>query len=406
MSLPTLGESLSSLFAEAADGGREVSGRLRAAGLDGLTAERALALTALIAPRPAVAGMLAVLGIPPEAAVELTESLIRDGYLERRAAPGGQSRVGATGQGVAVADAVLTGLMAARWAGLPLRPDDIVISSWPKSGTTWLQMICALLVFQVPELPAPLGELSPWPEELSLARDEIGARLAAQRHRRFIKSHLPLGAIPADPKVSYLVIARHPLDAAISAYFEQRNIAPPHHGAASGHHTPRPPGPAPSREPPAPPGPAPQRPAPVGDAPHDWLLRWLDGPELPRMLSHLTDAWDRRAEPNVVLLHYHDLCADLDGQMRRLAANLDIVVPESTWPGLVRAAGFEQMRAAADHLAPDRTFKSKAGFFRRGTPGSGRELLSPAELARYDRRAAQLAPPGLLAWLHHDDRPG
>ena len=48
-----------------------------------------------------------------------------------------------------------------RWLDFEYRDGDIVISTCSKSGTTWVQMICALLVFQTPELPAPLGELSP-----------------------------------------------------------------------------------------------------------------------------------------------------------------------------------------------------------------------------------------------------
>ncbi len=38
----------------------------------------------------------------------------------------------------------------ARWAELSLRPIGIVVATPMKSGTTWLQMICALLVFQSP----------------------------------------------------------------------------------------------------------------------------------------------------------------------------------------------------------------------------------------------------------------
>ena len=40
-----------------------------------------------------------------------------------------------------------------RWLGFPFRDGDIVISTRSKSGTTWVQMICALLIFQTPELP-------------------------------------------------------------------------------------------------------------------------------------------------------------------------------------------------------------------------------------------------------------
>jgi hypothetical protein len=37
---------------------------------------------------------------------------------------------------------------SSRWDGFELRPGDIIISTPPKCGTTWTQMICALLVLQ------------------------------------------------------------------------------------------------------------------------------------------------------------------------------------------------------------------------------------------------------------------
>lgn len=77
---------------------------------------------------------------------------------------------------------------SARWLGFPYRQGDIVISARSKSGTTWVQMICALLVFQNQNLPAPLAELSPWLDWLVTPRDEVYARLSAQRHRRFVKT--------------------------------------------------------------------------------------------------------------------------------------------------------------------------------------------------------------------------
>jgi aryl sulfotransferase len=60
---------------------------------------------------------------------------------------------------------------SARWSGFPFRDGDIVISTRSKTGTTWVQMICALLIFQTPELPAPLAELSPWVDWLILPRE-------------------------------------------------------------------------------------------------------------------------------------------------------------------------------------------------------------------------------------------
>jgi aryl sulfotransferase len=87
--------------------------------------------------------------------------------------------------------------------------------------------------------------------------------------------------------------------------------------------------------------------------------------------------------------------------MRWLADRLGITVPEHTWPALVRAATFESMSANADMTVPTAgLFKSGAAFFRRGTSGAGREILSDRELAAYHDRAAHLAPADMLAWLH------
>ena len=130
----------------------------------------------------------------------------------------------------------------------------------------------------------------------------------------------------------------------------------------------------------------------------EWLLSWIDSEadprermdSLPGVLWHLSDAWARRDEPHVVLVHYDDLLADLEGQMRRLADRLGIEVPEERWPELVGAATFRQMQTHADRLVPDPSgvLKDSAAFFRRGGSGAGRELLTDAELAHYRERAA------------------
>ena len=117
------------------------------------------------------------------------------------------------------------------------------------------------------------------------------------------------------------------------------------------------------------------------------------------MLAHLADAWRRRHEANVVLVHYDDLRADLAGRMTALAGRLGLEPPTTD---LVAAATFESMRTRATELAPDvlGVLKSPQAFFRGGRSGSGREVLGEAGLALYERRARELAPPGFLAWLH------
>ncbi len=278
-----------------------------------------------------------------------------------------------------------------RWVGFPFRDGDIVISTRSKSGTTWMQMICALLVFKTPRLPQPLAELSPWLDWLTAPRHDVFATLDAQRHRRFIKTHTPLDGVPLDPKARYIVVARHPLDVAVSMYHHQANLDRGRLNELTG---------APAHD-----GPQPSRP-PL----REWLLDWIDDqtpPEveldlMPGIAHHLLDAWRRRHEPNVVLVHYHDLMTDLDGQMRRLADRLGEVVPAPAWPALVDAATFAAMRQRAAELVPERfgVLRDAQAFFRSGRSGSAAEVLAPDDVRRYRSRMAGLVPPDLLTWLH------
>ncbi len=281
-----------------------------------------------------------------------------------------------------------------RWTGFPFRPGDIVISTRSKTGTTWVQMICALLIFQTSELPAPLGELSPWLDHLVAPRDEVVAKLEAQQHRRFIKTHTPLDGIPVDARATYIVTARHPLDMYVSLYHQGDNIDRARVRQLTGQ---------PEPDPVAPPQPR----RPLREAMLRWIDRDSDSREdmdgLPGVVWHVSDAWARRDQPNVLLIHYDELSSDLDGQMRRLAARLGVAVPEQTWPALVRAAMFDSMRARSGQLVPSPgILKSDAAFFRRGTSGAGLEALTPGEIEHYYRRVGQLAQaqPDMLAWLH------
>ncbi|MGO9557532.1 MAG: sulfotransferase domain-containing protein [Acidimicrobiales bacterium] len=285
---------------------------------------------------------------------------------------------------------------SARWVGFPFREGDVVISTRSKAGTTWMQMICALLIYQTPDLPAPLSELSPWLDWLVTPREQIFERLAAQSNRRVIKTHTPLDGIVLDPRATYIVVARHPLDAAVSLYHQGNNINRERLRQLTG-------------------ASEPALPSPPRPPLHEWLVAWIGADpdphdaldSLPGVMWHLSDAWARRNEPNVCLVRYDDLSADLEGEMRRLAGRIGITVSEAVWPELVTAASFRSMRAGVDRISPDPSgvLKDKKAFFRRGTSGAGLELLSPDEVARYHTRVSHLAPPGLLAWLHRNVQP-
>ena len=290
-----------------------------------------------------------------------------------------------------------------RWTGFELRPGDIIISTPPKCGTTWTQMICALLIQQVPELPLPLDRLSPWIDMVTRPRAEVFADLDAQRHRRFIKTHTPLDGIPNDPTVTYICVGRDPRDVAlsmdrhrdntnVSAFLEAREKAAAIDCIELG-----PVRPTPAR--------------PEGARERFW--QWVDdetpsnqvGSSLRRTVEHLQCFWGADDDLDIVHLHYDDLKVDLEGQMRQLAARLGIEVDEHRWPGLVQAATFESMRSRAERTVPAggrEHWIDPVAFFSRGTSGQWRDLLNDADLARYARRVRALASDDLVEWVHRD----
>ncbi len=281
---------------------------------------------------------------------------------------------------------------SARWTGLEFRDGDIVISTRSKHGTTWMQMICALLIFGRADLPGPLPHLSPWLDWRGEELGDVLDRLRAQRHRRFIKTHTPLDGIPIDGRATYLVVARDPLDAAVSLYHQGDNLDRDRMADLTGADRPDP-----------------DRGRPPLDG---WLARWVDDDadptealdSLPGVVHHLTDAWARRAEPNVVLVRYADLLADLPAAMVRLADRLAIEVDSEVVPELATAAGFEAMASRAEELAPDPggILRDRGAFFRRGAQGDGATAAGPEAVARYRDRLRELAPPDLVAWLDGD----
>lgn len=142
------------------------------------------------------------------------------------------------------------------------------------------------------------------------------------------------------------------------------------------------------------------------DAEIDRFWHWVDSPvpmSLASTLQLLSSFWPVRERPNVVMMHYGDLQADLEGQMRALADRLGIVVPASRWHELVAAATFDSMRARANDLVPNKTngiWLDNQQFFHHGTSGRWRTLLADEDLVRYAGRVAELADPELSTWVH------
>ena len=281
---------------------------------------------------------------------------------------------------------------SARWAGFEHRPGDIVISTPAKCGTTWTQMLVALMVFDGPDFPAPLDLISPWLDMCNRTVDDVTQDLDVQTHRRFVKTHTPLDGLPLHDGVTYVVVGRDPRDVSVSMDHHRRNMDFDHffelRAEVMGLDD------LPERARPDPP--------PTAD---EQMAVFLHGNEIGALASivhHLDDAWSRQATSDVVLVHYADLVTDLPGEMLRLAGALGIPLSDARARELSAHASLEAMRARAGELAPvasHANWRDNGAFFRSGTVGEGRAAMSADHRAAYDARLAALVAPRIGAWI-------
>ena len=289
-----------------------------------------------------------------------------------------------------------------RWANYKPRADDVVIATYPKCGTTWMQRLIAMLVFGS-AAPRPLAEVSPWIDRrFGPGADEVLAQLEGQTHRRVIKSHLPLDALPFYDAVKYVHVARDGRDACLSFHNHSRTFTPAALadmdaiGLADdriGRTYPR---------------------APEDFRPffRDWIAEapWAATQCALSPLSFFDfeqTYWSERQRPNILLVHYNDLQNDLEGELRRIAAFLDIPAAENLWPQFVAAGSFAAMRRDGDDLMPEAQRAWTGGaktFLNKGTNGRWRDLLTPDDVARYETKAARELPPSCARWLAHGRR--
>lgn len=235
-----------------------------------------------------------------------------------------------------------------RWNGFPFRDDDIVIVTKGKCGTTWVQMLLALMIFRTPEFPNPLWNMSQWIDHTGDPVQQVFADLEAQQHRRFIKTHTPLWAVPHSPGVKYLMVTRDPLDMTLSWYHHLKNQK---HATLKAFMTP-------------------------ADYVREFVYDTTEKSELTGTVFSTGFALTH-PDPDLMMIRYEDLLTDTHLEAKRIAGFLGM---EPLDDRLLASAKIGEMRKNSGRLAPlPNTFKDTSKFFRSGSMGTGRKLLSRRE---------------------------
>lgn len=272
------------------------------------------------------------------------------------------------------------------WNNFPFRDDDIVIATYAKSGTTWVQQIVGQLLFNGEE-GLEVAEMSPWLDLRVPPRDIKLPMVEAQTHRRFLKTHLPVDALVFSPKAKYIYIGRDGRDVVWSMYNHHASANEAWYAALND---------TPGRV-----GPPIERPpASIAQYYHEWLDR--NGHPWWPFWENIQSWWDIRTLPNVMLLHFANLKRDLPGQIRRVAEFIGTPIDEAKWESIVTHCGFDYMKNNATKSVPVGGAFWDGGaqtFIHKGINGRWREVLNEEEIAKYERVAAKSLSPDCARWL-------
>jgi len=234
------------------------------------------------------------------------------------------------------------------------RPDDVFVVTFPKSGTTLMQMMLYQLSTEG-EMDFPhIDSVSPW-FELHLSGG-LGEHVEAAPSPRIFKSHLRYHDLPQGVRSIYL--ARHPGDVAVSAYH--------HHRLVSGR-----------------------------DADLD---RYVDDffagrTRFGSWCKHIESWWPHRNDPNVLFLRYEEVIADLPETARRVAAFCGLPLDDAKLARVVERCSLPFMKRYDAKFDPrlHQVSRGRREFIRKGVPGQGRRALSTAQEEQLARRLAALA---------------
>ena len=272
------------------------------------------------------------------------------------------------------------------WDKFRFRNDDIIIGTYSKSGTTWMQQIISQLMSGGKE-GLPVSDMSPWVELRVPPQDVKLPMIEAQTHRRFLKTHLPVDAFVFSDKAKYIYIGRDGRDIVWSLYNHHINGNEAWYDALNN---------TPGRV-------GPPLDPPIGEPPV-YFENWLDNDGAPfwSFWENVRSWWQVRDLPNVKLIHFANFKADMEGQIREIAEFIDVEVDDATMKDVLRHCSFDYMKSNAEQTVPLGGAFWEGGaktFIHKGANGRWKTEL-PAELSqRYEQMAREQLGEACARWI-------
>ncbi|MDH5300079.1 MAG: sulfotransferase domain-containing protein [Gammaproteobacteria bacterium] len=255
------------------------------------------------------------------------------------------------------------------------RATDVLITTGPKAGTTWMQQILHQLRTGGDDTFSNIDDVVPWLEfprpELTQAQRQ--QQLEQMSNPRLFKTHCTYEQTPGADIARIILTFRDPRDCCVSFYHHLRDMTDE---AREAHNI------------------------PVPSSLEQHVEKWLGFGSWYRNVSSW---WPHRNQDNVLLLRYEDLLTDFSANIEKILHFLDWELTDAQKQRATEFASFAWMKQNASRFMMLRQGKpafKPYGFIRKGQSGDGKAHLTPEMEQAILQKAYDSLSDDCLAFLH------